>query len=383
MNTAEYHTSRYFIGMRVEVKIPLLNNDIFSDWAIVNEINEDLVSLQLSRDILPEGVSLHVGQELTINSQSDGNSYSCRAYLVSKGHEQDLLLRFASERASNQLREFYRVDAFLPIKFYVLYDQNPANVKNLWEAQRKQRRDEETTRERQRFEANKIRRQTEERERMHNIHGVHFPRESGAKYQDKLQEIPQNNQYYETWGDVTSLAVNISGGGLKIFINMKFNIDELILLEAYVPSSQSIVDIIARVVFSDDDKATENSKFGSTAVQFVFIDESSRSAINSHISNIQLRRIRHFKGFADVDLYNKYVSVPGKHYAYIDTIDVCEDTDNLEQIRKFKIQQLLLVLLFVCIICLLLSNFHSYEVKRPKNEIQNMFDNSITKLKKD
>ncbi len=381
MNTTTHHTSRYFTGMKVEVKIPLPNSRDFRDWAIISETDEDLVSLQLSRDILPDGVTLRIGQVLTISSQSDGETYSCRAFIVSKGYEQDLLLRFTSETFSNELREFYRVDAFLPIRFHVLYDQNPANVKEMWEAQRKLRRDEEAAKDRVRLEAKRIALRTLERARALKIEDGDFPDGPDALQQDERNGEQQENTYYESWGNVTTLAVNISGGGLRIFTNQKFNIDELILMELYVPSSRQIVDIIARVVFTDCSSfAEDNSANISTAMQFVFVDESARSALNAHISSIQLRRIRHFKGFADVDPATRNASSSDKHYAYIDSIGVSGEIDQQDQIHKLKIQKTILLVIVGCIVCLFCFYFYRYSIKHPKNEIQDIFENSIKKL---
>ena len=380
MSTTEHHTSRYFIGMKVEIEIPMPNSKMFRDWAIINEIDEDLVSLQLSRDILPEGVNLHIGQVLKIASQTDGNTYTCRAFIVSKGYEQDLLLRFTSETFSNELREFYRVDAFIPIKFHILYDQNPINVREQWEAQRKLRRDEEAARKRSRLEAKRVKLRSEERVRALKTQWEDFVGEPIKLSQDKLQEEPQDDPYYESWGTVTTHAVNISGGGLRIFTNQKFNMDELILLETYVPSSQIIVDIIARVVFTDYNNSVKDDKANfSTAMQFVFIDESASSAINTYISSIQLRRIRQFKGFTDVDPATNNGSSPDKHYAYIDSIDVGEKSDDQNQAYTLKIKHVILVLFSVCITCLFCLYLFKYSVKHPKSEIQEMFENSIRK----
>ena len=152
------------------------------------------------------------------------------------------------------------------------------------------------------------------------------------------------------------------------------------LLEAYVPSISSIIDIIARVVFADYGSSAEKNKASSVAMQFVFIDEFARSAINTHISNIQLKRIRQFKGFTDVDPFSRNFTAPDKHYAYIDSIEVRDDTDQQEKIHRLKVQQGLLLLLLVGIICLLCGAFYWYSVVHPKNEIQDMFEKSIRKL---
>lgn len=370
-----HHTNRYFVGMKVEVEILLPSTKSFRDWAIISEIDEDLVALQLSRDILPEGVSLRVGQALTITSQKDGNTYECRAFIVSKGYEQDLLLRFTSETISNESREFYRVDAYIPIKFHMLYDQNPVNVKLQWEARNKQRRENEAIRERRRLELIRIKHRNEEHVRTQILQEGNLLGEPVVLPQEK----PQDNQYYETWGAVTTLAVNISGGGLKIFTNQKFNMDEMILLETYVPTSRCILDIVARVVYTNYSNNTEDDKNNSTSMQFVFIDESARSAINNYISSIQLKRIRQFKGFTDVEPVNENLDSLNRHFAYIDSINVPEKTGPQDLIHNPNIRQVLLGLFFVCVVSLLFFYFYGYGVMHSKNEIQEIFENSLKK----
>ena len=62
MNDFENYANYFSVGMKVGVGIPLANAGVFRDWAIIQEIDEDLVSIQLSRDQFPLNVSLHVGQ---------------------------------------------------------------------------------------------------------------------------------------------------------------------------------------------------------------------------------------------------------------------------------------------------------------------------------
>ena len=371
--------------MKVEVGIPLPNAKVFRDWAIINEIDEDLVSLQLSRDMLPDGVSLRVGQILTISSETEGQVYSCRAFIVSKGYEQDLLLSLTGEIVSDELREFYRIDAFLPIKFYALHDQDFANVKKEWEDRRKQRQEEERVREQKRLEAKREKLRSEERDRKQKLVDNVFPVESvEISPQAECQEEPDEHPYDESWGSVAAVAVNISGGGLKVLTDQEFCKDEFILLEIFVPTSRCIVDIVARVIFSNHNEAVDDDqKYFNTGMQFVFIDESARSAINSHISSVQIRRIQQFKGFTDVEpLSMDSMSMPNKHYAYVDRIDPGDQIDNLDQInRKIKVQQVVLGLFFVCLVILLCIYFSGYVVKHPKNEIQDIFENGIRKFK--
>jgi hypothetical protein len=384
MSDAGNYTSRYFTGMKVEVGIPLPDAKVFRDWAIISEIDEDLVSLQLSRDMLPDGVSLRVGQFLTIRSESDGQARSCRAFIVSKGFDQDLLLRLTGEIVFDELREFYRIDAFLPIKFHTLHDQNPATMKKEWEERRKQCLKDERIRELIRLEAKRERLRAEERAREQKLLEGAFP---GVPIEPfitgKPQEEPEDNPYYESWGSVTSVAINISGGGLKILTNQGFETDEFLLLEIFVPSLSCIVDIVARVVFSNhNDTAGDEGNCFNTGMQFVLIDERARFAIDSHISGVQIRRIRQFKGFADVEpLSIDPMAIPDKHYAYTGRIDAGDERDNSNQTtRKKIIQQVILGLFLVGVVSLLCFYFSAYSVNHPKNQIEDLFEAGIRKF---
>ncbi|WP_168206083.1 PilZ-like domain-containing protein [Geobacter sp. FeAm09] len=376
MNAAGQYPSRYVVGMKVEVGIPLPNARVFRDWAIVNEMDEDLVSLQLSRDMLPEGVSLRVGQLLTIRSESDGQACSCRAFIVSKGYEQDLLLRLTGEIVSDELREFYRIDAFLPIKFHPLHDQDPATVKKQWEERQKERREEERVRELRRWEARRERVRAEERARERLLDDAVFDGAAGPFVPFERREEPEDNAYYESWGSVTSVAINISAGGLKVLTDREFTPDELLLLEIFVPSSRSIVDIVARVVFSNRNAVVGGERnCCNTGMQFVFIDERTRFAINRHVSGVQIQRIRQFKGFADVEPLNVDTRIPDKHYAYTGGVDAGDAPERTT--RRKMMQHCALGLLLLAIAGLLWLYFSGYAAGHPKNQIQDLFENGL------
>lgn len=363
---AEY-TSSYFTGMRVEVAIPLPHAQELRDWAVIGEVDEDLVSLQLLSDTLADGVRLRIGQILTIQSESGGQAHSCCAFIVSKGYGRDLLLRLTGEIVSEELREFYRIDAFLPMKFYLLHDQNPANVKREWEKRCKRRLEEERIHELKRSEARREQlRAAEHAQEQALEEGAASvgPDEADAAGRQKVE--PENSPYHGSWGSVTSVAVNISAGGLKILTNQGFEKDEFLLLEIFVPSLACVVDIAARVVFSSrSDTAGDDGNAFNTGMQYVFIDERARFAVNSHISGVQLRRIRQFSGFNDAEPLNiDIMGIPDKHYAYTGEIDTHAATANLAK-RKKRMQRAVLGLLFVCIAGLLCFYCSASPAKRP------------------
>jgi len=380
MNKPGYSTSPYYVGKKVEVDIPLPNTQTFSEWAIVNEIDDDLVSLQLSRDMLPDGVSLRVGQVLTIRSEYDCQIHTSRCFIVSMGFDQQLLLRLTSGNFSGKEREFYRVDAFLPIKYRRLHDHNPANVKKQWEGQKKWRQDDNRDRELRRLEAKRRRQRYEERTRELKLQDSSFPGEPTEVSKDKVQEELQYNQYDDLLPSAKTAAVSISGGGLRISTRQMFDQDELIQLEIFVPSLRLIVDVVARVVFSNNNALDGNGESSfKTGMQFVFIDESARFAINSHIGSLQLSQIRHFKGFADVEpLKIDRESRSDRHYAYIDEVEASAHTyDSAQTNWRPVFRQAVLWLFVSCVISLTGFSFYSYITKHPKSEIQIIFEHAI------
>lgn len=378
------HSPPYFVGMKVEVGIPLSNNTTFRDWAIIRELDEDLVSLQLSRDILPTGVSLRIGQILTIRSEYDFRIHVCRAFIVSKGFEQELLLRLTGEIVANELREFYRIDAFLPIKFHTLPDQDLDAIKKLWDERRSRRQEEERVREQRRREAGREKLRAEELARERLILEGAPSVAPAASARDGLGEEPEDSEYYESWSSVTSVAVNISGGGLRIATSHGFVADDLILLEIFVPPLRRIVDVVARVIFSQrDDGFGERRNDFTSGLQFMFIDEAARSAINRHLTGVQLKRIRQFKGFTDAEpLSAETKPMANRQYAYLDTVQAGQTAEaTVQDTTRKRRRQLALAVLFAGIVWLLYLYFSEYTARHPKHVIQQMFESGIRKLR--
>jgi hypothetical protein len=354
--------SHYFpVGKKIGVGIPLSNAEVFKDWAIIHSIDEDLVSLQLSRDVLPSGVSLRYGQILELRGGSDGNGYCCRAIVVSEGEASELLLRLIGEIVSDELREFYRIDAFLPIKFFVSHEQNIDRLHKQWEERRTHRQQLELEKKDHRW--NRV-----------VLHaGNELPQDNHhSSFTTETEEmvpveIPAVEELHDSWDVIIPLAANISGGGLRITTPQYFEEGEYLLLEIFVPSPERVVDVIGRVVFANRNYAAgKNIEYFNTGVQFVYLDERDRDAIVSYISNIQLKRIRQlrerylFRGALDND---EIVSIP----------------------RRFGLKNSVIItisaLLFVLLTALLINYFWYYVQVHPKGEIQRDFEEGVKKYR--
>jgi hypothetical protein len=349
MSDMDQYADSFAAGMKVGVGIPLPNAEVFNDWAIIHEIDEDLVSLQLSRDQLPVRVSLHVGQILELRGGKEGNTYSCRAIIVSEGHAKELLLRLIGEIVSDELREFYRIDAFLPIKYYISPEQQPEILMKQWAKRREQRIERELARMQRRWD---------------------------SEFVDGTAELPQERRHEEddsddgeeeSWDTIIPLAANISGGGLRIMTHQGFDQGEYVLLEILVPAPRRIVDCVVRVVFANRNYAAgDDYEYFNAGLKFVFIDERDRDSIVNHISSVQLKRIRQLR----------------EKYLFRSPLDMDEEESgppaaaiNWVDIGK----KMFLWAVMITIVVMLVNFFKNYAVEHPKNEIGEAFENALRK----
>lgn len=348
MSDLEQYSRYFFAGMKIGVGIPLPNAEVFRDWAIIHAIDEDLVSLQLSRDVLPASVTLQYGQILELRGGSEGSGYSCRAIIVSEGDDNELLLRLIGEIVSDELREFYRIDAFLPIKYYVSSQQKIEVLHKEWELRRTRRR------------------QIEQEKKDSSWSSTLLSRDANLPQEPILNvdgEASNTGGASDAWDTIIPLAANISGGGLRLITHQDFENGEYVLLEILVPTPRRVVDVIARVIFANLNYAAGTDReYYNTGMQFVYIDERDRDAIVNHIANIQLKRIRMlrerylFRGsFSNDEASKKSEGV------------------NLRSILRWA-AAMLLVSLFATIV---FKYYWHYALDHPKGEIELMFEDAV------
>lgn len=335
MDDMELYSHYFPVGKKIGVGIPLPDAGLFKDWAIIHEIDEDLVSLQLSRDILPAEVSLHYGQILELRGGNEGNGYCCRAIVVSEGDSRELLLRLIGEIVSDELREFYRIDAFLPIKYLLSEEQHIDKLREEWEERR------------------------------------------GKRHQLELEQLEQpwsnvktsafENRANDSWDAIIPLAANISGGGLRTVTHHGFEDGEYVLLEILIPYPKKVIDVIGKIVFANRNYAAgSDHEYFNIGVQFIFIDERDRDAIINYISSIQLKRIRQLR----------------ERYLYRGGVDYAEKTglNGSNKVQKTTVQIILATLLLI-ILTVFIYLLWNYSNNHPKGEIQKDFESEVKKYR--
>lgn len=352
-----YH-QHFPVGKKVNVAIPVPQGDIFRDWAIISSIDEDLVTLQLSRDELPAGVKLSTGSILDLRVGSDDSGYSCRGIIVAEGFQREIILRLIGEIVSNELREFYRIDAFLPIRYFITSETSETALKIAWKEKREAR-----------IVAEKEQKEREKKpwERLRDMRHEEQPDEEmtgedlrNSKEDDEVVE--EDDGLDHSWDDVIPLAANISGGGIRILLHHQFAEDDLVPVEIYVPleSGPKIIDAVCKVVFSRENLAAEkqfNRPTYNTGFHFLWIDERERDALVTYISNVQLKRIRMMRE-------HYMLREPGGKEKEVETPNTPSQ----------RIKQLIIGLTALALIAWLFVYFIHYSQNRPKNEIEMIFE---------
>lgn len=342
MNYMGNYASFFSAGMKVGVGIPLSNAETFVDWALIYEIDEDLVILRLSRDQLPMDVVLNVGQIMDLRGGKDDSAYSCRAIIVSEWRGNIIQLRLIGEVVTDELREFYRVDAFLPIKYVVSSEQNQDVLQREWAERRQKRLDDELLRKQQPWDITFI------------AENAELPSEQLHPPED--EDSPDRD---DSWDSIIPLAANISGGGMRIVAHQFFQVGEYVPLEIMIPQPRKIVEAVGKVVFVTPNRGIPGERESyNLAMKFICIDERDRDAIVTHISTIQLQRIRQLR----------------EHFALRDGMDdLGHGASDRFRWQNYVVHGALLLALLV----MLFLYFREYAANHPQSVIGEAFESGI------
>lgn len=252
------YTKYFTLGSRIGISIPLAGGKFFNEWGTIWSFEEeDLIEFQLSRDLLPTEVVVELGTILELKTEANGVRYSSRGIVVATNGPSRYFIRIIGEVILDEIREYYRLDVFLPMTYRALPGLSAEEAETQWRERREQRL----------------------REKLENSMRPAEPLSAG---------------------DVHPTAANISGGGVRIRIPDEFKVDDLLDLQFFVPSSQTsketVIDIIGQVVYVNGSGNVEGrTQMFATAIRFLYIDERDRDQVIKFISWEQLQRIRQLR----------------------------------------------------------------------------------------
>ena len=309
-------------GLRVEVRLPRGPEETFRDGAVIALMDEDLVKLQLSRDVLPDNVKADTGTVVDIRGGKDGSAHCCRAIIVEEWDGTLLTVRLIGTVIPDEMREFYRIETYIPLRYRLEPDTSPEQIREQWHAQR---------------------------------HPAPQPEK------DAPPLIPETASPAEPT-NAAPLAANLSGSGIRIRIHEELTAGTLLPMELYLNlETLKVVPVVGEVVqVSPLRTREEDAPLFSTALRFICIDERDRDAVIRFISAEQLARLRsHSVGS---------VSIPSlDHEAYS---------------RQKNVQRIVLVIGIILIFAGIAVALVFSRLNSPKGEIEQTFEREIQQYRK-
>ncbi len=238
-------------GMRIEVELPLSEEKQFRDDAKIVFVHQDLMVLQLTREMFPESVILKTGTEIHLRTGKKGQGYRCRAILLRHDSRSRFRIRLTGDPLPFNDREFFRIDVFIPLSY------RPKSDHNRW------------------------------------ISKGNEPKSSSGEHHPEVAQTeigaPQKKPL--------PVAANLSGVGVRINIPERFEIDDLLELTLYLPFGEvNTLTLVGQVVHVEELSPTGDPHplFG-TALHFVSLDDSQRETLIGFIQRVQLKQIRRLR----------------------------------------------------------------------------------------
>lgn len=325
MKEEPFNYYRYFdVGLRLEVRFPRDQDTFFSDWAVISILDEDLVEFQLSRDVLPENVSAETGTILDLRLGKDGSAYCCRAIVISEREGARITARLIGEVIPDELREFYRIDAYIPLRYRLPADESPEHIKEQWRKKRYPSPSEE------------------------NDEPSAPATGTDAEAAPPLLPHP--------------VAANISGSGIRVRIHEQLAVGELLPLELLLThDGTQTVAVVGEVMHVSPLRTKEGAPpLYSTALHFRCIDERDRDAVVRFVSAEQLEHLRNMRGSS--------VSITDLEYTGYS--------------RQFRRRRIIFALVLFTAIAAALVSLVIFRLTGDKGEIEQTYEREIKKYRR-
>jgi hypothetical protein len=304
MSDVEQYAKYFTRGLKITVCIPMDNNELFRDWAIVEALEKNIITLQLSRDELPLEVHLIAGAMLDLRLGKDGKGFRCNGFFVLEVGAGVIQVHLTGDVGTSELREFFRINAYLPFVYQFTEEQNLDVLIGAWRKRKQIRLTDEVER-RDAFNE-------KQREMLFRTAEGEFDAEGQEQVKNKQFDAEEFDPVDETWDNVNASAVNISGGGFKFVTTDVFKIGDFVVIEMFIPAAPPrIMESIARVVFKNNNYSLKDgNEYFNVALSFVLIDDRDRDAIVSHVSHLESLRTRQKRQLpiSEVKSANKSVS---------------------------------------------------------------------------
>lgn len=323
-------------GLRIEVGIPQPSGDVFRDWAIVREYQEDTILVQLSRDYLPTDVKVNVSSILDASVRIDQQIYTCTSIVTERQGERNLRIRLFGLLTLKERRQFFRLECTFNFRFTEPDLRIRAEVEAEWQNWRE-------------LELMKL--------QGYDDFSV------AARQAEHVASHPQH-----LWHDSNNIPVVLGGGGMGFKLEKKLKPESLLHMELYLPlSPPRVIRTVAEVAYVLDPVETpENSTvYYRTGFKFIGLVERDRDDVFRYISQMQLLRLREMS----------------ENRPFQSPYDKAEKRQGMDWERILL--RTLYVLLMVAVCLWIGKLLMAYRDQGNTNEIKTIYEKSLKKYRKE
>lgn len=248
--------SRYFlIDNELVANIALPDEKILQQRCIINSISDDLADIGFTGEELPEWLFVTVGSALELRSSSDHGTYGCRAVIVYCNVIGHYLIRLIGSVYFGELRDFQRLDIYLPCKYTLSQSSNLDELTDAWLKNKKDLKD------------------------------------NGWKHRDPNAWMDPDDK--ENVEDSVPLIAKVTHENAVIDLAEKISPDMYLHLQLLIPlDPPRMIETVAKVVTSEIISGFAN-KLSKHRTELIYdlINPSDREAIADYVSSLQVQHM--------------------------------------------------------------------------------------------
>lgn len=306
--------------MRIQVEIPLPEEQPFRDDAEILSLYQDLLELRISRIILPKTAILEIGTPLYVRTGKKGAGFRCRGILLNYDSLSSLFIRLTGEILSSNDREYFRIDVYIPLKYRLYSDKDETEAKRGGDSA--------------------------------GVSDDYQLGQNGA-LTDAVSEKP------------LPVAANLSGAGVRVHLSDRFEIDQLLQLTLFLPPAYGgPMTLPGLVVYAMQlGRTGDTRELFDTAIRFVNVDDQDRDNLLKFIHAMELEQLRRLREHSQLLPSDDLEKTGWRYFSF-----------------RRKVLLILGALSLALVVAGLVLALSSYYRTGSKGEIEKTFEDQIRKL---
>lgn len=317
--------SRYLLcDEELVVNISMPDGKVYHQRCILNSINNDLVDMGFTGEEMPEWMLVDVGTAIELRGRADRGSFGCRAVVVDRNIAGHYLVRLIGSIYYGELREFQRIDVYVPMKYTPTKEHSLEKIADNWLARK-------------------------------NEHKKNMKR--GAAGTAWMDDTLSDN-----WDEIVPILAQSTNEGLRVDIPELFAPETHIDVELYLPlTPPKIISAVTEVIDVDElPRLDDGTTMHRTYLKFTLIDATDRDCINDYVSAIQVQHLGEISRDAQYQaLYNRLTA----------------QVERKDPVQLFK--RIIAVALFAVLALLLFRYLDNYRRGHEKGLIEKVFEDGI------